>query len=166
MCVVDWKPLFFVWILQFYVCPFFQRWFYCRRRRGFLIIDICVCSTASNLMISLWYICVCVCLLCVFPSHRRSVHANRKAVFFSLFLLIKLLFFCFPVWIIYYYYYSIIKSEIKKRSLQKKKENVGPPQTFDRFGFRRVFFQAFAYLFLFCFVLLVKKKREQNWILN
>lgn len=57
------------------------------------------------------------------------------------------------MWIIYYYYYSIINSEIKKRSLQKKKENVAA--------------------FLFCFVLLdfflfvLKKiKRTERGSLN
>lgn len=99
--------------------------------------------------INLWYICECVSSTVLFfslsvcgrraksrPTRGDQVQANRKAVFFFVCSYWLNCFVCFVyfVWIIYYYYYSIINSEIKKRSLQKKKENVGA--------------------FLFCFVLL------------
>lgn len=122
-------------------------------------------STASNSMNkSLIYLWVWVLLfslpfVCVrrakISSHsRRSSASKSKSCFFFFvcsYWLNCVCFFFYFVWIIYYYYYSITTSEIKKRSLQKKKENVGNVVP--------------GLLSLFCFVLLdfcCRKSREPN----
>lgn len=96
---------------------------------------VCLCETRKNL----------------FPLAEIKCKQIEKLFFLCLFLLIKLCLFFYFVWIIYYYYYSITTSEIKKRSLQKKKENVGIVVP--------------GLLSLFCFVLLdfcCRKSREPN----
>lgn len=157
MC--DWKPLDF---LSACLCV-------CVYLIGFTVGEeeisdnwyFCVCGIFAPQLqiwwINLWYICVWVLFFAVclcetrnlFPLAEIKCKQIEKLFFLCLFLLIKLCFVFNFVWIIYYYYYSIINSEIKKRSLQKKKENVGKSD--------------FRYASLFCFVLLdfcCRKSRE------
>lgn len=114
------------------------------------IFDISVSVCEWVLLFSLPFVCVRRAKISS-HSRRSSASKSKSCFFFVCSYWLNCVCFFYFVWIIYYYYYSITTSEIKKRSLQKKKENVGIVVP--------------GLLSLFCFVLLdfcCRKSREPN----